>query len=397
MLLLITIYKMIKSIKGREILDSRGNPTVEVCLTTNKGEFTSSVPSGASTGSYEAVELRDGEERYNGKGVLKAVENVNEVIAPALKGVDLNKVDDLLLELDGTENKFRLGGNAILAVSMCAIRAASGDLPLYKHISNLYGGETSLPRPCFNIINGGSHAGGGVEFQEFMIVPDKGSFSENLRAGAEGYHSLKKKLKEIYGDSAVNIGDEGGFVPPIKSIEEVLSLLPKEDVFIDVAAGEFMQEEGYRIGEEVLNEEEMIALYKRLIESFPVKGIEDPFGEDAFSAWEKMNGELDILVIGDDLLATNIERMKMAQSACNAMILKINQIGTIKEALDAARLAREYGWKIVVSHRSGETNDDFISDFAVGIGAEYMKSGAPARGERLAKYNRLSFIEKEIK
>lgn len=389
---------MIKSIIGREILDSRGNPTVEVFLRTEKGEFTASVPSGASTGNYEAVELRDGEERYQGKGVLKAVENINKIIAPALEGADLSKVDDFLLDLDDTEDKSSLGANAILAVSMAAVRAAAveEDVSLYTYISRLYGGDLSLPRPCFNIINGGSHAGGGVEFQEFMIVPNKSCFSENLRAGSEYYHLLKKRLKEKYGESSTNIGDEGGFVPPIKTVEEVLSLLPDNDIFIDVAAGEFKEEGGYRVGGSLLGEEEMLAFYKQIATSFPIKGIEDPFEEDAISAWEEINKELDLLIIGDDLLATNIKRMEMARNACNAMILKINQIGTIKEAVAAAKLAREYGWKIIVSHRSGETNDDFIADFAVGIGSEYIKSGAPARGERLAKYNRLSLIEKEL-
>ncbi len=392
---------MIKSIFAREILDSRGNPTVEVFMRTKEGIFSASVPSGASTGSYEAPEIRDGEKRYNGKGVRKAVDNVNKKIAPALLGTDPAKADNTLLEMD----KNLLGANAILAVSLAAARAtaAKEGIPLYKHIALLSERELSLPRPCFNIINGGAHAGGGVEFQEFMIVPEEGSFAENLRRGSETYMALKKKLKEEYGDMSINVGDEGGFVPPIKTIDDTLEALGdvfQGDIFIDVAASEFMDGKSYRLRGNLANEEEMLSLYSEIVNAFSIKGIEDPFGERAFGGWKKIKEELGgrVLVIGDDLLATNPERIKMAyeEKLCNAAIIKINQIGTLKEAIEAVKLAKEFKWKTVVSHRSGETNDDFIADFAVGVGSDYIKSGAPARGERVSKYNRLLMIEDEI-
>ncbi len=396
---------MITSTVAREILDSRGNPTVEVSMKTGRGVFVSSVPSGASTGTHEAIELRDGGYRYLGKGVLKAVDNINNIIAPVIKGTDPRNIDNLLLEMDGTKNKSSLGANAVLAVSMSAVRASAKEegVSLYRYISLISERDPSLPRPCFNVINGGAHAGGGVDFQEFMIVPDKGSFIENLRSGSESYHRLKKRLKIRYGERSVNIGDEGGFVPSIKTVNEVLSFLKEitdSDIFIDVAASEFMNKDMYKIEGKEMTEEDMIFLYESIVNDFPVKGLEDPFGEDSFSSWRKINYRLGkkALIVGDDLLATNTERMKMAEKkeACNAMILKINQIGTIKEALEAVALAREFGWKIIVSHRSGETNDDFIADLAVGVGSEYIKTGAPARGERVAKYNRLSLIEREI-
>ncbi len=396
---LTTTCKMIKSIKAREILDSRGEPTLEVSMETGEGVFTSSVPSGASKGSYEVGELRDGDGRYKGKGVLKAVESVNDVIAKRLKGKDPSRADYEMLKI----GKSALGGNAVLGVSMCACRASAAKegVPLYKHISSLSREDVSVPRPCFNIVNGGAHAGGGVDFQEFMIVPDKGFFAENLRCGSETYHTLKSELESIYGKSSVNVGDEGGFVPIAKDHKEVLEILGKitdSDIFIDVAAGEFMEDEKYRLGEKLLSEEEIVSIYKEIIDSYNVKGIEDPFGEDSFSGWEKLKQEIgeDVLIIGDDLLATNMQRMRRAKNLCNAMILKINQIGTIKEAIDAASFARDMSWEVVVSHRSGETNDDFIADLAVGLGADYIKSGAPARGERVAKYNRLSLIEKML-
>ncbi len=397
---------MIKSLKAREILDSRGNPTVEACLETDGGLFTSSVPSGASTGAHEAVELRDNKDRYMGKGVLKAVDNINNIITPKIIGKDPMEVDDILIKLDGTKNKSYLGANAMLAVSVCAIRAKAEEknLPVYRYISLLTNTKESLPRPCFNIINGGSHAGGGAEFQEFMIVPNRESFSENLLQGVEIYHKLKQVLQEKYGKQSTNIGDEGGFVPGIKTVEETLQILREitdDDIFIDVAASEFMIGNNYKVGENNFKEDELLSLYESIIDNFSVSSLEDPFGEDSFSGWENLvvkRGD-DILIVGDDLLVTNTERMKIAKqkNLCNAMILKMNQIGTIKETLEAVALAREFDWKIIVSHRSGETNDDFISDLAVGIGSEYIKTGAPARGERVAKYNRLLQIEKYVK
>lgn len=399
---------MIKKIHAREILDSRGNPTVEVSLFTDEREFVSSVPSGASTGSYEAKELRDEEERFGGKGVLRAVENINKKIAPAIVGKDINplEIDNLLREIDGTKDKSNLGANAILAVSMAVFRAAAEKekKSLYHYFSSKFLFEEKIPTPCFNIINGGAHSGGGVSVQEFMLVPQEESFRENLRFGAEFYHLLKKKIKEKYGASSVNIGDEGGYVPAIKSSKEVLSLLceVKEGArfILDVASTEFFKDGKYFFDGEEKSREGMIDFYKEIKNDFPILGIEDPLEENDFLGWGILKEELkETLIIGDDLLVTNIERMEMAdeKNSCNAMILKVNQIGSISEAIETAKKAKNLGWKIIVSHRSGETNDSFIADFAVGIGADYIKSGAPARGERVAKYNRLLRIEEEIK
>ncbi len=398
---------MIKNIKATEILDSRGNPTVEVSLYTEKGVFISSVPSGASTGAFEAKELRDGDSRYKGMGVLKAVKNINDKISPLLIGKDLDifLVDKILLEADGTEDKSNLGANAILAVSMATLRAAAAEneKPLYDYISTLFSFEKKIPRPCFNVINGGAHSGGGVRFQEFMIVPQEDFFSENLRVSVEFFKELKEKIKENYGVGSVNIGDEGGFVPNIKDEESVLELLKAINenmpLIIDVAATEFFNDGFYEIYGEKKNKEEMIEFYQRICHKFSVIGIEDPLEEADFEGWAQLKKEMGgVMIIGDDLLVTNKKRIEMAaeKDSCNAMILKINQIGTITEAIESARRAKELNWKIIVSHRSGETNDDFIADFAVGIGAEYIKSGAPQRGERVAKYNRILKIEKEL-
>jgi enolase len=399
---------MIKDIKAREIIDSRGNPTVEVSIFTNQGKTTASVPSGASTGSFEAKEIRDGGERFNGKGVLKAVLNVNEKILPALKGEELDplKIDKILLDLDGTEDKSNLGANALLGVSMSVFRATAKkrNIPFYEYISSGFDFKQKMPTPCFNIINGGVHSGGGVSFQEFMIVPKKESFSENLRFAVEFYQKLKQRITSDYGIKSVNIGDEGGFVPDIKKTEEVFNLLKEVDssvsILVDVAATEFYKEGSYLLDGENKSREEMILFYKKIKENFPVIGFEDPLEENDFNGWNELKKELsDVLVVGDDLLTTNTVRMQKAKenNSCNAMILKVNQIGTVSEAVQAAKMAQDFQWKIIVSHRSGETNDDFIADFAVGIGADYIKSGAPARGERVVKYNRLLEIEDEKK
>ncbi len=397
---------MIKGLKAREILDSRGNPTVEVLLQTSEGTFVSSVPSGASTGSYEAKELRDNDKRFNGKGVLQAVENVNTKIRPLLIGkeVDAEKLDNLILEADGTQDKSNLGANAILGVSMCLFRAEAKKegVAFWNYLASKFQFVSRIPQPCFNVINGGVHSGGGVSFQEFMVVPQKASFAENLRFATETYYRLKHKLKEKYGEMAVNTGDEGGFVPPVNSSEEILEILSEEDVplIIDAAATEFFKKENYLLDGKSKSTKEMIELYRVLGDKYPLLGIEDPLEEEDFEGWSELTGSFDnIMIIGDDLLTTNTRRMEIAeeQKSCNAIILKINQIGSISEAIGAARKAKEYGWKIIVSHRSGETNDDFIADFSVGIGAEYIKSGAPARGERVAKYNRLLKIEEEVK
>ncbi len=401
---------MIRNLKAREVLDSRGNPTVEVSLFTDKGEFTSSVPSGASTGKYEAKELRDGGERYMGKGVLRAVENVNKKIASLIVGKVVNpfEIDKIMIDTDGTEDKSNLGANAILGVSMCAFRAGAAEegVPLFRYLSRQFNIDENIPVPCFNVINGGAHGKGGVSFQEFMIVPQGDSFSENLRYATEFYHRLRDKILNSteYGVSSVNIGDEGGFVPEAQSAERVLSLIASVDsncpIIIDVAASELFEKDGYLVDGKKLSREEMIAFYKKLVGVAPIIGIEDPLEEDDFSGWHELKKELnELMIIGDDLLTTNVRRMERAKEvdSCNAMILKMNQIGTVSEAVEAVKKAKDFGWKVIASHRSGETNDDFVADFAVGIGADYIKSGAPVRGERVAKYNRILKIEDEIK
>ncbi len=396
---------MIKSLKSREVLDSRGNPTVETTVVTAHGKYTSSVPSGASTGKHEAKELRDNEKRYNGKGVLKAVENVNSKIAPLVvgKAADVKEIDEIMINVDGTEDKSNFGANAILSVSMSVLRAQAeeNNTPLYQYIADYFNFKPKMPTPLFNVVNGGAHAFGGVSFQEFMVVPEEESFSDNLHTGVEFFYKLKSKLIEKCGASSVNIGDEGGFVPNIKNEEEVLLLLQEVSerlkFLIDVAATEFYSNNKYilsSIGEKT--REEMIDYYNNLQEKFNILGFEDPLHEDDFLGWAKMRERLSsLLIVGDDLLVTNIKRIKMAEehNSCNAIILKINQIGSISEAVTAVKKAQELNWKVIVSHRSGETNDDFIADFAVGIGADYIKSGAPQRGERIAKYNKLLKIE----
>jgi len=403
---------IIKSLKAREILDSRGNPTVEVCLETSRGKVKASVPSGASKGKYEAVEIRDGGKRYDGMGVSKAIGNINKIISPRLKAKGVsrqNEVDRFLIELDGTENKSKLGVNALLGVSIAVCKAESLEkgIPLYEHINQIYGESgISLPRPCFNIINGGAHAGNNLDFQEFMVVPRKKKTKDAIRKGSEFYHSLREKIKKKYASSAINVGDEGGFAPPLSDPEDAIKLIfetEKMDLILDVAAGEFFSEGSYRIGINSFSKEELAGYYLQMVRKYSILGLEDPFYEDDIEGWQKLMSDLEkqkseVMVIGDDLLATNISRMKKAEKmkACNAMILKPNQIGTLSESIEAAKLARQFGWKIIASHRSGETNDDFISDFAVGIGADFIKSGAPARGERVAKYNRLMEIEDEF-
>ena len=405
---------VVKDVFAREILDSRGNPTVEVDLITNNGLFRAAVPSGASVGKYEAVELRDGGSRYLGKGVLRAIENINNIIKPAIVGKDIKsqeEIDSLMKKLDGTKNKKRLGANAILGVSMAFARAMAKEknIFLFQYISEIFRKKNKerkikLPKPSFNIINGGSHAGNELNYQEFMIIPQFVAFKENLRAGVEIYHNLKTLLKE-FGENAINVGDEGGFVPPIKRPEEALDLIMsaiglsnydgKIKIALDVAASEFY--DGKTGKYDGLNREEMIAHYAKLVKGYPIVSIEDPLNEDDFVGFSKMvkNFGKDILIIGDDILVTNKERIQKAIEikACNGLLLKVNQIGTVTEALEAASMAYDAGWKVMVSHRSGETIDDFIADLAVGIGADYIKSGATARGERVAKYNQLLRIE----
>lgn len=405
-------------------MDSRGNPTIEVDCVTEKGTYTASVPSGASTGAKEAFELRDGGDRYGGKGVLKAVKSVNEIIGPRISGIDCTKqeeIDEAMIALDGTDGKYNLGANAVVGASMavCRAGAAAKGMDLYEYIAELFGNkDIKLPKPAFNIINGGAHADNHLDFQEFMVVPQMETFRENLQAGSEVYYKLKKFLKEGYPDFPVNVGDEGGFAPPIELPEVALSLIVKAiddaeyygnkvKIILDVASTQFYKKEKgasegyYGIKAGVLSRGELFNYYYDLVKNYPIIGLEDPFSEEDWKGFEKITERLgkDIMIIGDDLLVTNPDIIKEAvmRKAANAVILKINQIGTVSEILKAARLAKEAGWKTIVSHRSGETCDSFIADLAAGISSDYIKSGAPARGERLAKYNRLCRIEDKIK
>ncbi len=403
----------IRSVSAREILDSRGNPTLEVLVETELGGFFAEAPSGASRGMYEAFELRDGGERYGGKGVKLAAKNVNDLIAPKLAGknpAEQAEIDSLLCDLDGTDNKSKLGGNAITGVSMAVARAgaAAQKAPLWLHISKLAGEKPAIPTPCLNVINGGAHAGNELDFQEFMIMPLLNSFKENLQLGAEIYHRLKNTIARECGKSGTNVGDEGGFAPSIKFPEEALDLIlsavkeqkaqDKIKFIVDIAASQFFAREVYKTKMGDLTREALLNYYVKLAAKYPFAGVEDPFAEEDWSGWKLMQKLAQMLIIGDDLLVTNPERIKMAyeRKVCNAAIIKINQIGTVSEAIEAAKLVRSFGWKLMVSHRSGDTYDDFIADFAVGIAAEYIKSGAPARGERVAKYNRLLKIEEEL-
>jgi enolase len=404
-------------IKGREILDSRGNPTVEVDVFTRSGFSRASVPSGASTGKHEALELRDNEKRYLGRGVLKAVSNVNDLIAKKLVGRDCTKqreADELMMELDGTSNKSRLGANAILAVSMalCKAGASESNLPLYKYLAELTNSKgVTLPIPQMNVINGGLHAGIKNDVQEHLIIPRGAKrYSDALRMCSETYHILKMKLKEKFGSSAIHVGDEGGFVPPLRSVGERLEFimgaieeLGYNEEFalgIDAAASEFYYEGKYRILEKDYSALELLDYYTDLCQEFPLISIEDGFGEDDWIAWNAMKSKLGerIQIVGDDLLVTNAERIRKAieMGACNALLLKLNQIGTITEALDAFQIARKSGWNVIVSHRSGSTEETFFADLVVGLDAGQFKYGAPARSERTCNYNQLLRIEQTL-
>jgi enolase len=420
----------IRDIRAREILDSRGNPTVEAEVELADGVVgRAAVPSGASTGAHEALELRDGEPgRYGGKGVREAVEHVEGEIRDALVGwgvEDQEALDRRLIELDGTPNKGRLGANAILSVSMAAVRAsaATGGAPLYRRLATLVeagddvppGAGSLLPTPLLNVLNGGEHADNSVDIQEFMVVPlGVESFSEALRAGAECFHALKRRL-ETEGHSTA-VGDEGGVAPDLDSSEEALSLLvdaveaagwtPGEEVALalDCAATElFLPEEGvYHLpGEGVrLSADELVARYEEWVESFPIVSIEDGLAEDDWEGWRDQARRLGdrVQLVGDDLFVTQRERIRRGaeEDAANALLVKLNQVGTVTETLEAMAAAREAGWASVVSHRSGETEDTFIADLAVGTGAGQLKSGSACRSERVAKYNRLLRVEDEL-
>jgi enolase len=399
----------ITAVWAREILDSRGNPTVEVDVVTENGFGSAAAPSGASTGQHEAHELRDGGARYLGKGVLNAVDNVNSIIGPALLDMDIEDtaaIDLKMRQLDGTPDKSRLGANAIVAVSMAALRAASSSAGKMLHE---YLGGTALPRAMFNIINGGKHAGGKLAVQEFMIIPEADSFADRLRMASEIYHVLGKQLSAKYGPAARNVGDEGGYAPPIDNTYVALdSLVAALDetgyagrcgLAFDAAASSFYGKGSYTIDGKQLKENDLIDYYADVAKAYRIVSIEDPFDEESFGAFAALVKELPgVQIVGDDLVVTNVARIRRAinEKSMTALLLKINQIGTVSEALDAAKLCRDNGLNLVVSHRSGETEDCFIADFTVGINAGQIKTGAPARGERTAKYNQLLRIEERI-
>ena len=420
----------IKSVKARQIFDSRGNPTIEVDVKTDDGTFRAAVPSGASTGVYEALELRDGDKSaYLGKGVAKAIDNVNNEIAKGVTGMDpadQKAIDDKMIKLDGTEGGFkkRLGANSILAVSMAACRAgaAKKKMPLYQHINDVAGNPKMLmPVPSFNVINGGSHAGNGLAMQEFMIMPlGATSFTEAMKMGAETYQYLKKVIKKKYGLDATGVGDEGGFAPNIQDNVEGLKLLEqaveqagytgKIKFAMDVAASEFWKEDAKKYdldfknekndGSKCISGDELAKMYNDMVDKFPIVSIEDPFDQDDFDSYAKLTGQIGekVAIVGDDLLVTNVSRIKTSieKNACNALLLKVNQIGSISEAIGACQMAQKSGWGVMVSHRSGETEDSFIADLCVGLGTGQIKTGAPCRSERLAKYNQLLRIEEEL-
>lgn len=403
----------IENIHAREILDSRGNPTVEVDVFTGSGFGRASVPSGASTGTNEALELRDKDNRYHGKGVRTAVNNVNTEIKKALLGMDARNqrdIDRLMLELDGTPNKSRLGANAILGVSLAVAHAAadSSGISLYRYL-----GDTStfaLPVPTMNVINGGKHAGNELAIQEFMIQPGSArTYTEALRMGAETYHTLGAMLSKKYGISAVNVGYEGGYAPPLKNTGDALDSLihaieetgyeKKITIGLDAAASEFYKKGKYNIDGKALSNEELADYYADLVKTYPILSIEDPFHEEAFNDFAVLTKKLkDTIIVGDDLFVTNVKRLEhgIKMNAANALLLKVNQIGTLSEAFDAVRLAQKNRYKVIVSHRSAETEDTTIADISVAIGAELIKAGAPARSERNAKYNQLLRIEEEL-
>lgn len=410
----------IEKIQAREILDSRGDPTVQTDVTTRRGFGRFTVPSGKSKGRFEAHELRDTDaKRYGGMGVRTAVENVTKIIGPAVIGLDARdqaRIDRTMLSLDGTERKDRLGANALLAVSVAAARAAAdtSQIPFYRYL--LTSGRTPLlPVPMMNIINGGQHAGNDISFQEFMILPtDFENFAEALEAGSEIYHTLGKMLTKKYGKSAVNVGDEGGYAPPIKIVRiaiEVIEAAIRESGYvsgkdvllgIDAAAGSFYDEKSraYTVDGRSISTEKLFELYEDLVKSFGLRSIEDPFHDNDFESFAKITQKFagKAQIVGDDLFVTNASRLRkgIETGAASALLVKVNQAGTLTETLEAIELARKANYGLIMSHRSGETEDTSISDLAVGLATGQIKTGAPARGERTAKYNRLLYIEEEL-
>ncbi len=405
----------ITAVRARQILDSRGNPTVEVEIELDTGALgRAAVPSGASTGRFEAVELRDGGSDYGGKSVRRAVENVNGAIAARLRGIDATDqrgLDCALVGLDGTENKSRLGANAILGCSLASAKAAAADagVPLYRWIGGT--GATTLPVPLMNVVNGGAHAENSLDFQEFMLVPaGAGSFSEALRLGVEVFHALKRLLHERA--LATAVGDEGGFAPNLGGTEAAIeAILEAADtaghrdrigIALDPAATELWQDGRYRLAREgrVLESRELIRLWEKLADRYPIVSIEDGLAEDDWDAWRVLTERLGhrLQLVGDDLFVTNVERLRrgIEEGAANAILVKVNQIGTLSETLDAIELARSHGYAAIISHRSGETEDTTIADLAVATGAGQIKTGAPSRSDRVAKYNQLLRIEEAL-
>lgn len=405
----------IKNIYAREILDSRGNPTVEVELTLESGiTAVASVPSGASTGKNEALELRDNDKnRYHGKGVLKAVNNVNNIIKPLLIGkdsLDQEEIDRIMLEKDGTENKEVLGANAILGVSLANLKAAAKykGLELYEYL----GREYSMPKCMMNILNGGVHASNNLDFQEFMIVPNKEEYHENLRMGSEVFNTLKSVLKER--NLLCGVGDEGGFAPQINDAKEALELIKEAitksgyelgkdiNIALDVAASEFYNEEEdiYLLEGVKYTKEELVSYYQSLVDTYHIISIEDGMAEEDYEGWKLLTSKLsNIQLVGDDLFVTNKKLLQKGidMHIANAILIKLNQIGTVTETLETIKLARDNNYKTIISHRSGETEDNYISDFAVGLNLGQIKTGSMSRSERLSKYNRLLRIEEQIK
>ncbi|EKE24975.1 MAG: hypothetical protein ACD_5C00339G0001 [uncultured bacterium] len=428
----------INDIQAREILDSRGNPTIEVEIFLSGGvSAVAAVPSGASTGKFEALELRDGDEkRYGGLGVLNAVHNVNTTIKEALIGKDASKqyeLDEIMLELDGTENKSKLGANAILGVSLAACRATAKakNIPLYQYINDICGLDVKpkIPVPMFNVLNGGKHSDSGLSIQEFKVIPTGiETFTEQLRAGSEVFHALKKILEAANHSSGV--GDEGGFSPKLESNTQALELINQAitkcgyelgsqiNLGLDAAASSFYDEDEnhyvFKPEGVLLERDQMINIYREWIDKYHIVSVEDGLAEDDWDGWAQMTEKIakkpilpgipkevltENILVGDDLLVTNVKRVQKAieKRACNAVLIKVNQIGSLSETLNCIKLAKENGMKIMISHRSGETTDDFIADLAAGTAAEFIKSGSLSRGERLCKYNRLTKIESELR
>lgn len=409
----------IKSVHARQIMDSRGNPTVECDIVLSGGaRGRAAVPSGASTGSFEALELRDGGDAYMGKGVTTAVRNVNEIIAPAIIGMvanDQTALDEKMLALDGTQNKDKLGANAILAVSLAAAHAAANQsgMPLYKYIAGVYGNANPcvLPRPMMNIINGGAHADNGLDAQEFMIIPNGAkSESDAIRMGSEIFHHLKKILKS--GGNSTNVGDEGGFAPNFHSCAQALDTIiaairdagyaPGEQVSIglDVASSEFYADGVYNFEGKKLSSDQMIEFYEQLIAAYPIISIEDALAEEDWAGWKKLTETIGgkCQLVGDDLFVTNPARLRRGIDAgvANAILIKVNQIGTLTETLRAIKMAQDANYGVIISHRSGETEDTTIADLAVATNAGQIKTGSMSRTDRMAKYNQLLRIEEEL-